>query len=108
MPLATCTLTLLPTSLHAEQEVAARLAAAGALPGRAVMTVAAFEQKLSAEVLGPGARASELTARLLVRKVLREVYPEGPAGYFAPLRHSPGFADHLRDLFGRFARGLVT
>ncbi len=198
MPLAVRAITLLPTSVHVDREVAARLEAAArpggsaasggcaALPGLAVLTLAAFEERLAAELLPAGSRASELTARLLVRRVLREAYPDGAAGaggvgpggpagpgstaaggvpagparpgraadargascpggatglrgaagaagagsargsagrgrfpsdadpsrgatgYFAPLRHSPAFADHLRDLFGRFARGLVT
>jgi hypothetical protein len=101
-------LTLLPTGVHVEQEVAARLEGAGVLGGWAVLTIAAFEQKLAAEVLGPGSRVSELTARLLVRRVLRDSYPDDRAGYFAPLGHSAPFADRLRDLFGQLARGLVT
>ncbi len=101
------TLTLVPTALHAEQEVEARLEAAGVLGGPAVLTIAAFEQRLAADVLGPGSRISDLSARLLVRRVLREAYPGDGAGCFAPVRHSSRFADRLRDLFGQLARALV-
>ncbi|HEY8369956.1 MAG TPA: hypothetical protein VIM86_11650, partial [Thermodesulfobacteriota bacterium] len=101
------TLTLVPTALHAEQEVEARLDAAGALVGPVVLTIASFEERLASQVLGPGSRVSETAARLLVRRVLREAYPDDQAGYFAPLRHATRFADRLRDLFGQLARALV-
>ncbi len=107
MPFGPRTLTLVPTALHAEQEVDARLEVAGVLGGPAVLTIAAFEQRLAADVLGPASRISELSARLLVRRVLRKAYRDDGAGYFAPVRQSPRFADRLRDLFGQLARALV-
>jgi hypothetical protein len=44
--LASC-LTLVPTPLHAGQEVEARLQGAGALAGPVVLTIGAFERRLA-------------------------------------------------------------
>lgn len=102
------TLRLLPTSLHVERETAARLAAEPAVAASRLSAIGAFERRLADGVVGAGFRVAPLTARLLVRAVLREAYPDERQARFHALRHSGRFADSLRDLFGRLVRGLVT
>jgi hypothetical protein len=61
-------LLLLPTALHAEQEVDARLSADRVLGGPAVLTITAFERRLAAVAAGaPAVGRDRQAASVLAR-----------------------------------------